>query len=636
MADPAGRSIPNVVRPGTVSAPDFPAGLDWLNTSAPISIRQLRGKVVLLDFWTHCCINCMHALEDLKRLERKYRDELVVIGVHSAKFDGEKSTASVRQAVLRNGIEHPVVNDREMRVWQEYAVRAWPSFILIDPRGKVFGTHSGEGIFDLFDRVLVQLIQHYEAEGDLRRGPSEVSAGASAAPPSVLAFPGKVLADSDGRRLFIADTNHHRIVVASLDDRSVLDVFGSGEAGLADGTPDAARFTSPQGMALAGQTLFVADTGNHAVRAVDLSARRVSTVVGDGRQDEGRDGSPGPLAGRRLNSPWDLEFAHGVLFVAMAGSHQIYGIDMEGGYIAAHAGDGREDHTDGPLLAASLAQPTGLTSDGEHLFVADSEVSSVRAVSLDPRGGHVRTVVGRGLFDFGDVDGQSQAVRLQHPMGIAWASGALHVADTYNHKVKAIELPGLRARTMAGSGEAGFRDGPPGEARFDEPAGLTAADGSLYVADTNNHAIREVDLASGAVSSWTLRELARLAPPAGQVRELRERTVRAGALRLAVRCELPSGHAYMPGARSGVTARVGGRAFPAVLRDGTAVLTVEVDSGSDLQVEAVVYYCGLERSGACLIHREALAVPLRIAPHGASDLALRLVAGAPERQRGRG
>ena len=627
MADSAAGGAASVIEPGTVNAPEFPSDLEWLNTEAPLALRQLRGKIVLLDFWTHCCINCLHALEDLKRLERKYASELVVIGVHSAKFDAEKSTESIRQAVLRYGIEHPVVNDREMRVWQEYVVRAWPSFVLVDPRGKVFGAHSGERVFELFDRVISQMIEHYDRLGELRRGPVQARPEADLAPPSVLAFPGKVLADERGRRLFIADTNHHRIVVASLDDGAVREVLGSGAAGFADGGAREARFRQPQGMSLVGDTLYVADTGNHAIRAADLAAGTVSTVVGDGQQDLEWDSAPGPLDGRRLNSPWDIEFAHGVLFVAMAGSHQIFGIDIDGAYIAGHAGSGREDHVDGPLMAAALAQPSGLTSDGGSLFVADSEISSIRAVSLDPRGGHVRTVVGKGLFDFGDVDGRGGAVRMQHPMGVAHAGGVLYVADTFNNKLKAIELRALSTRTLAGSGAAGYRDGPGDTARFDGPAGVSYAAGSLYVADTNNHAIRKVDVSTGVVSTWTIRDMARLAPPVRRARLLPERAVRPGTVRVVVQVALPSGHAVAPGGASQASLRVGGSSYRAALADGVAEMDVEVASDGRLDVETTAYYCHAERAGTCLYHGDAVSFPLRLDERGASRLVLRSDAG---------
>lgn len=511
MARSAADSSSEVIRPGTVSAPEFPVGLDWVNTGRPLTMRELRGKVVLLDFWTYCCINCMHALEDLKRLEHKHRESLVVIGVHSAKFDEEKRTENIRQAVMRYGIEHPVVNDADMHVWQQYAVRAWPTFLLIDPHGKIIGSHSGERIYDLFDRVISQLAEHYSSTGALRHGTLDIGPGERRTESPMLMFPGKVLADGPGRRLFVADSNRNRIVVTSLEG-ALLEVIGSGQQGLANGPFQDAQFTQPQGMALAGETLYVADTGNHAVREVDLSARTVQTLAGDGHQDVDWESIPKPLGACRLNSPWDLELAHGVLFVAMAGNHQVFGIDLEGGYIAGHAGTGREDHVDGPLLAATLAQPSGLTSDRDSLFVADSEISSVRCISLDPRGGHVRTVVGKGLFDFGDVDGVGQEVRLQHPMGIVHVDGNLYIADTYNNKIKCIDLGTLTARTLAGTGEAGLRDGPGLQAMFNEPAGISHSGAVLYVADTNNHAVRMVDLTTSAVSTLKLTDTARLSP----------------------------------------------------------------------------------------------------------------------------
>ena len=624
MSDPPSGSRRGVIEPGTVEAPEFPPGLDWINAERPLTIRQLRGKIVLLDFWTYCCINCMHVLEDLKRLEAKYRDELVVIGVHSAKFDAEKETGRIREAVLRNGIAHPVVNDLEMQIWRSYGIRAWPSFILIDPLGKVFGTHSGERVFDLFDRVISQMVRHYEPRGEMHGGPLETRTDSEKEPHSVLSFPGKVLADQDGGRLFIADTNHHRIVVADLDDGTVLDVIGSGEQGFLNGVTSDARFSQPQGMALLAETLFVADTGNHAVRRVDLSSGIVSSLVGDGHQDLEWNNVPGPLEGRRLNSPWDLQIAHGVLFVAMAGSHQIFGIDLEGGYIAGHAGSGQEDHVDGPLLAAAMAQPSGLTSDGENLFVADSEISSVRAVSLDPRGGHVRTVVGKGLFDFGDLDGVGQDVRLQHPMGVALARGALYVADTYNNKIKTIGLPTLSTRTIAGTGGAGQVDGPGDRAMFNEPCGLSCARGLLFVADTNNHSIRKVDLATGNVSTLHLRNVGRLIPPPSPARTLPPRPVRAGSVTVSVRFDLPSGCLVSPGASSGLTLRTGDRVYPVAFRDGRGEASVDVFKDELLRVEAVVYYCTEQRPGACFYMRETKTLPLRIDPAGSNEVALRL------------
>ena len=624
MAEASGQQPRHVIEPGTVNAPEFPPALSWLNTDEPLTIRGLRGKIVLLDFWTYCCINCMHALDDLKRLERKHPQHLVVIGVHSAKFTVEKDTNNIRQAILRYGIEHPVVNDCEMRVWQEYAVRAWPSFILIDPLGKVFGSHSGEQIFDLFDRVISQMVEHYESTGELRRGPLRTRMEAERVPDTVLSFPGKVLADEERGRLFIADTNRNRIVVVSPEEGRVLRVLGSGEAGFRDGSATEAQFLKPQGMALSEQTLFIADTGNHAIRVADLDSGAVSTVVGDGLRDTEWNNAPGPLEGRRLNSPWDLQLVHGVLFAAMAGNHQIFGIDLEGGFMAGHAGSGREDHVDGPLLAAALAQPSGLTTDGDNLFVADSEISSIRAVSLDPRGGHVRTVVGKGLFDFGDTDGVGPKVRMQHPMGVVYAERQLFVADTYNNKIKSVALPTLSVRTLAGSGAAGHRGGVGAEACFNEPAGLSYAGGKLFIADSNNHAIRVLDLETHAVSTLTLRDMARLIPPAGDPAVLQEQAVRAGSLTVLFKAELPDGHLFNPEAVSGLTMRVNDRTIPIALRNGAAEASFELTQGAHVRLEAMVYYCAGQRDKTCLYYHAKRILPLRVDPAGATEISVRL------------
>ncbi len=489
---------------GEVHAPDFPPGADWLNTQRPLSIRDLRGKVVLLDFWTFCCINCMHILPDLKKLERKYKDELVVVGMHSAKFTAERDTENIRQAVLRYEIEHPVVNDTQMAAWRQYAVRAWPTVVLIDPEGKVIGRHSGEGLFEPFDRLIGKVIEVFDQEGKIDRSPLGLILEAAKAPRPVLSFPGKVLADEAGGRLFIADSSHNRIVAASLADGTVLGVIGQGEIGLVDGDFETARFHHPQGMALDGQHLYIADTENHAIRRADLAARRVETLAGTGQQSRGLDASPGLAAGRALNSPWDLVVHNGVLYIAMAGPHQIWKMGLKTGKIGGHAGSGREAHIDGPLAEAALAQPSGLTTNGQALFFADSEVSSIRAADLDPLG-RVSTLAGQGLFDYGDIDGAGDQVRLQHPLGVLWVDSFLYVADTYNNKIK-ILFPQTRAvATFAGTGKAGLRDGPADQAEFNEPAGLAAAHAQLYVADTNNHAIRRIDLASREVSTFCLR-----------------------------------------------------------------------------------------------------------------------------------
>ena len=456
----------------------------------------------------------MHNLPRLRKLERKWSRELQIIGVHSPKFIAEKDTESVRQAILRLEVGHPVVNDRDFRVWQAYGARAWPTLMFIDPAGKVIGKHEGEFPLEPFDGVIGEMIAEFDAAGSLERRPMVLDAERVEAAP--LLFPGKVLADAAGRRLFVSDTGHNRIVVTGLDGQ-VQRVIGSGEAGFEDGPAELATFWQPQGLAVHGETLFVADAENHAIRAVDLATGIVTTIAGTGEQLMGqRVGGPAKVTA--LSSPWDLAVADETLYVAMAGTHQLWALRLGSGIIQPHTGNGREDLVDGPLDAASMNQPSGLAvepagagdASGPRLYVADSEASAIRVV--DPRpGGSVRTIVGEGLFEFGDKDGIGPAnVRLQHPLGIAWAGGVLYVADTYNHRIKRLDPRTAECRAFIGTGEPGHADGSPSTARLSEPSGLSVAEERLYVADTNNHAIRVAELAGGSLTTLTL---AGLTPP---------------------------------------------------------------------------------------------------------------------------
>jgi thiol-disulfide isomerase/thioredoxin len=483
--------------PARVAAPELEGGLAWLNTAAPLRQRDVRGKVVLLDFWTLCCINCIHTLPDLARLEKKYANELVVIGVHSPKFENEKSTASIRKAILRYEVRHPVVNDGDMRIWRRFGVNSWPTLVLIDPEGNYCGYASGEGNYALLDGAIARLVAEHRAKGTLNDRPLHFEpAREDGASP--LFFPGKVLADAATNRLFTADSTHHRIVITDLTGRRIA-VAGSGAPGRADGPFATAGFNDPQGMALEHDRLFVADRKNHLIRVLNLQAQTVGTVAGTGRQGQDREHG-GKALEVGLNSPWDLLLKDGRLFVAMAGDHQIWALDLASGESAPFAGDGRENIADGPLPSARFAQPSGLTTDGTTLYVADSEVSAIRAVSLDGKGG-VRTLVGEGLFDFGDVDGPGDKARLQHALGVAWYNGKLYVADTYNNKIKVIDPNARDCKTFLG----GEPDGWLATRLFSEPGGLSSAADKLYVADTNAHRIRVVDLKTNSVSTLRLQ-----------------------------------------------------------------------------------------------------------------------------------
>ncbi len=438
----------------------------------------------------------MHIFPQLRKLEKKYANELAVVGVHSAKFPNEKDTQNLQKAVQRYELEHPVINDAEFQVWQQYTCRAWPTLMFIDPQGKVIGKHEGEILLESFDNLLNQMIAEFDADDLIDRRPLPVAPGYKH--DGALSFPGKVVADASNDRLFISDSNHNRILVTSLDG-AVKEVIGSGEAGLADGSFDSSEFDHPQGMVLVADTLYVADTESHAIRKVDLSSLTVETIAGTGDQGFSREGRS---SGKEmaLSSPWDLAYHEGTLYIAMAGIHQLWSMSLADGMVGPYAGTGQESLTDGPLASATLAQPSGITSDGSQLYFADSETSSIRSADLDPTG-RLRTIVGSDLFVFGDVDGTEHRVMLQHPIGITNFDGTIYVADTYNHKIKRV-LPATRsAFTLLGTGESGHRDGEGKQALFSEPCGLSIAGGKIYIADTNNHAIRLADLETSEVST---------------------------------------------------------------------------------------------------------------------------------------
>ncbi len=444
----------------------------------------------------------MHVLPQLRRLEEKYPNELAVVGVHSGKFHAERSTANIRQAVLRLEIEHPVVNDRAFRVWRSYEVSAWPTLALIDPLGHYVDSHSGEIRAEDFEPVIAGMVRRFEALGHLERRPLAFRPERRGEPERPLAFPGKVLAE--GERLFIADTGHHRVLIARLREAGrraeVEDIIGCGEAGMEDDVFADASLRHPQGMALQGEVLYIADIGNHAIRAADLARRQVETIAGTGEQSR-HYGLVPRSRDVALNSPWDLTVRGRSLYIAMAGAHQIWSLDLDTQEAGPLAGNGREALQDGLLGQASLAQPSGLATGDGRLYCADSESSAIRFLDLGP-GAAVHTVVGTGLFDFGDKDGVADAVRLQHPYGLAWHEGLLYVADTYNNKIKIVDPAGRSVRMIAGGVNPEPSGGP--DSPFWEPQGIAAADGRLYIADTNHHRIQACDLASSDLSTLAL------------------------------------------------------------------------------------------------------------------------------------
>jgi thiol-disulfide isomerase/thioredoxin len=591
-----------------VRAPEL-RGRGWLNTGGtPLSLAELRGRVVLLDFWTFCCVNCLHVLDELRPLEERYPDVLVVIGVHSPKFEHEKDPAALAAAVERYGVRHPVLDDPELVMWDRYAARAWPTLCVVDPEGYLVATMAGEGHAAALVALIDELIERHSAKGTLHRGD-----GPSAPPPVAahdLWYPGKAVVSPDG--FLVSSSAGHQVVELAPDGTTALRRIGSGRRGRADGTAGTAEFDEPQGLCLlpphvagiAGYDLVVADTVNHLLRGVRLADGTVTTVAGTGKPWRSpRDGHAHDALAADLSSPWDLAWYDGRLIVAMAGIHQLWWFDPVKRTVGNYAGTAVEALRDGPLAEAWLAQPSGLSARGERLWFVDSESSALRFVA----DGAVHTAVGQGLFDFGHVDGPATRALLQHPLGVlALPDGAVLVADTYNGAVR--RYADGAVRTVA-TGLA-------------EPSDLVLTpDGDMVVVESAAH--RLVRLAPGAVD--------RTDTTGGRYRTERPVTILApGDVTLDV--------IFTPGPGQklddpfGVPTRLEVSASPpGLLVEGAGVgtalsrplhLAADVPEGV-IQVTAQAATCDADAEhAACHLTRQDWGVPVRVAPGGAPRLPL--------------
>lgn len=493
-----------VAEPRPPSGPPLylPAGLDWLNVPAPLSPAELKGKVVILDFWTYGCINCIHVVEELRRLEERFGHRLAVIGVHSPKFDHERNLEALRSMVVRLDRRHPIVSDPDWGLMELYGVRAWPTLAVFAPDGSWIGKVSGEGHEEKLARAIERVAELFP--GGLSDRPLPLSLEKERFAAALLAAPGKIAVADGGSRVAVSDTLHHRVLLAAPDGK-ILRVFGRGEPGWCDGPAEEALFKAPQGLVFAGDVLLVADAGNHRVRSIDLTTGQVRTLAGTGRVGLSRQDGEHDALHLDLRSPWDLAVREGQVYVAMAGSHQIWRLGLGDGKITAYAGSGREGLGTGSLREASFSQPSGLALMGDDLYVADAEASAIRRLRLGQ--GLVENLVGAGLFEFGDRDGPLGQAQLQHVSGIAaLGPGRLAVADTYNHKVKVIDLEAGTVSTVLGTGKPGRRLGSRADTELNEPAGVAVINGRLLVADANNHRVLDLRLDSDQVEEWGLRK----------------------------------------------------------------------------------------------------------------------------------
>jgi thiol-disulfide isomerase/thioredoxin len=610
---------------GTVDAPAFPEGLDWINTDSALTLDDLKGKVVLLDFWTYGCVNCIHVIPDLQRLEAEFPDELVVIGVHSAKFTNEGNTENIKNVVQRYGLEHAVINDKDFAVWNLWGAQAWPTTALIDPAGRAVGIRAGEGVYDAVQPVIAGLVAEFDASGQLDRTPIELALEADTAPNRPLSYPGKVLA-VDGR-LWIADTGHNRILEVDPGTGDVLAAYGSGTSGDNNGTAMEAAFNAPQGLALADSVLYVADTNNHLIRAIDLVTGQVSTIAGTGAQ--GWPPTTGPAESTALSTPWDILLSDGLLYIANAGTHQIWVLDVATGIMGPLIGSAREGTVNGAFEQAELAQPSGLALDHDgRLFFADSESSSVRVGDLATATTALTVGGDANLFEFGDVDGAGSEARLQHPLGLAVSGNTLYVADTYNSKIKRINTAQNSITSWLGD-ESGWEDGT--TPRFDEPGGLSLDGDVLFVADTNNHAIRLINVNTSQTTTLVLKGVEAFDPPAeyaGDVIRVPAQTVKAGQASLVLEYELPDGYKVNEDAPSSVVI-AGGASVVALASDtagditgtripATVPLVLMEGSGTGL-FDVTLIYCRSDATSLCLIDQTRYEVPLNVGPEGASS-----------------
>ncbi|MGH8860091.1 MAG: thioredoxin-like domain-containing protein, partial [Jatrophihabitantaceae bacterium] len=457
-----------------VRAPEFVAGT-WFNTAAPLSLMSLRGRWTLLDFWTGCCGNCLHVLDELRPLEAKYADVLTVVGIHSPKFAHERDDATVRAAVERYEVDHPVLNDPQLQLWHQFAVKAWPTLVLIDPDGYVVAQAAGEGQVSALGMTIADLSPNYT----LRRGDGPHTPTPPA--PSELRFPAKAIV-LPGGHLLVADAGHHQLV--ELDGDAVARRIGDGTRGATD---DPIRFAEPNGLALlpGGAEIAVADTGNHLLRIVRLDDSTVTTID---LAHELRDAATITGAIPPTLSPWDVAWwpALGKLVVAAAGVHLLLAVDPAGGATEVLAGTTVEGLRDGPALDGWLAQPSGLAVDGDRLWFVDSETSALRYLTSD---GSLHTAVGDGLFDFGHMDGPAGRARFQHPLGVTLlGDGSLAVSDTYNGAVRRYDPAREEVTTLA--------------ADLLEPSGAVLVDGELVVVESAAHRlvrpVPKAELVAGA------------------------------------------------------------------------------------------------------------------------------------------
>lgn len=469
-------------------APEIPHHLEWLNLAEPLALAALRGRVVLLHFWAGSSINSLHTLKELQAMAEEFRSQIAVVGVYCGKFTAEGPLHQVRQEVMRHGVEHPVVNDPEFQVWRCYGIEAWPSLVVIDQTGSIVGAHRGEFTAEALQPLLARLCRE---SGPPPLPMPALSPEVTRQPLTELFFPAGIAA-LPGGLLAVSDSANHQIVLIEPATGTIRGRIGSGRPGLQDGSPAAARFDDPRGLCCAGGRLLVADRGNHAVRAVAPETGYVETIRLSAEGNE-----------LDLRSPVALCALDEQIFAASSGSHRIISFRLRQGRLSPVAGDGFEGLLDGDPARSRLGQPCSLALQGDRLWWLDAATSSIRSLGLRA-GGRVETHTGGGLFAWGSTDGTGDEALMQFPTGLACAGDVLIIADSYNNRIRTYDPKSGQLSTLAGTGEPGLFDSLFEDACFWMPGPMTAVGDAVWLVDIQNHAVRRLDLAEGAVSTLAL------------------------------------------------------------------------------------------------------------------------------------
>ncbi len=463
----------------------------WINTSRPLEISDLKDRVILLDFWTYACVNCMQILPEIKKLEKEYGNKLTVIGVHSGKFDNEKDFNSITKAVLKHDISHAVVDDSDLKIWNNFGITAWPTLVLINPHGNVQKIYVGEDEAKDLAKDVKKLVSRYKYQ--INRDGLPIVLEKNKIAKKVLNYPTKIeyvanftYKAHNAAALFIANSGQNNILAVSLNGEIIAQI-GSGRDDFEDGNFESAAFSNPQGMLYKDNKLYVADTGNHAIREINFKDETVATLAGTGRKGNVIGSDAVDAKDAELASPVDVEFYpdSNKIAIANSGTHQILQYDLAKQKISVLAGNGQEGIDDGHYPQNSLAQTSDLSYHDGKLYFVDAESSSLRVLNKE---GNVKTLIGKGLFDFGRKNGKKDVALMQHPLGLTVDDTGAYIVDSFNHIIKKYNLSSGELSDFFGSKKGDILSGS-AKSEFDEPDGIVAVLDRFYVVDSNNNRI---------------------------------------------------------------------------------------------------------------------------------------------------